>query len=92
MPAASAVEAMLWSERPTANRRCMTVSWRSRARRSRSAKTTAVWAWVVQASVLDGDARRDGERLDERFIVAGELRPALLVGEVEVAVDLATRL
>ena len=46
----------------------------------------------VEASVLDGDPRRQGEGLDQRLVVAGELGPADLVGEIEVPVDLAPHL
>ena len=40
---------------------------------------------VVEAGVLDRDARRDRERTDELLVDLGELVRALLLGQVEVA-------
>ena len=42
----------------------------------------------VEAGVLDRHAGRGGERHDDLLVVLGELRRALLLGEVEVAEDL----
>ena len=43
---------------------------------------------VVQAVVLDGKSRREGQRLGEGLVFIGKGRFALLVRQVEVAVDL----
>ena len=47
---------------------------------------------LVKAGVLDGDAGGEGQGFDQRLVVARELGPADLVGEVEVAVDLVAHL
>ena len=47
---------------------------------------------MVEASVLDGDPRGEAEGLDQCLVVAGELGPADLVGEIEVPVDLTPHL
>ena len=47
---------------------------------------------LVQSGIFDGDAGRGGQSPDQRLIVAGELRPAHLVGEIEVAVDVVAYL
>ena len=47
---------------------------------------------VMEAGVLDRDAGRQRQRADERLVVVGELRPADLVGQVEVAVHLVAHL
>ena len=43
----------------------------------------------VQARVLDGDARSHGQREDQLLVVLGELLGVLLVGQVQIPVDLA---
>ena len=47
---------------------------------------------AMEASVLDGDPRRQGESRDQGLVVAGELGPADLVSQIEVAVDLVAHL
>ena len=44
----------------------------------------------VEAGVLHGDARGNGEGLDDRLIVVGELLLPDLVGQVQVPVDAVT--
>ena len=41
----------------------------------------------MQPVVLDGDARRQGQRFGESLVLVGELGRPLLVGQIEVAVD-----
>ena len=52
---------VLSSARPVANRRWMTVSWRSAAMRSRSSHEGEIGEAGVEAGVLDGDGRRPRE-------------------------------
>ena len=44
---------------------------------------------LIEAGILDGDPRGEGESLDQCLVVTGELGPADLVGEIKVSVDLA---
>ncbi len=43
---------------------------------------------LVESGVFDGDPGRNRQGVDQSFVVAGELGPPLLVGEIEIAVDL----
>ena len=47
---------------------------------------------LVEPSVLDGDARPEGQGHDQGFVISRELGPADLVGEVEIPVDLISDL
>jgi len=44
-------------------------------------------AALVQAGIVDGDASRRREGHQDRFVVCGEVRVALLLGQIEVAED-----
>ena len=75
---------VLCNDIPVANRRWITVSWRSRAIRSRSS-TSASSCTCEQPGVLDGDAGRPCQADDELLVDVGEDFRRSLVGEVQVA-------
>ena len=86
----SASRATPCSERPVANSRWMTVSWRSRAMRSRSSSSVDLAGRGSCRRALSMATRGRRREADHHLLVdLGELVAAALVGEVEVPVHLA---
>ena len=91
-----AIAAVPCSPMPTANSAWITPSCSSFAMRSRSSSSSrrASSSWssphlLVQPGVLDRDAGLRGQHDQRGLVVLGELRGPVLLGEVDVAEDLA---